>query len=175
MREALAGAPVGEPSVASTPPVRYNRPGGGVMTAGEDIYGSAEHLAFRDTVRKFVQTELVPRAREFDQLGRIDKSLYRKMGELGLLGIRWDLRDGGQGLDYSYHAVFLEELALCDNAGVAMGISVQTDMATPALARFGSDELKRRYLTPPSAASRWAASRGTSPAAGPTAPGSRRA
>src|SRR5207244_6704039 len=122
--------------------------GGGVMTAGEDIYGSAEHLAFRDTVRKFVQTELVPRAREFDQLGRIDKSLYRKMGELGLLGIRWDLRDGGQGLDYSYHAVFLEELALCDNAGVAMGISVQTDMATPALARFGSDELKRRYLTP---------------------------
>src|SRR5437773_8457577 len=118
------------------------------MTAGEDIYGSAGHLAYRDTVRKCGQTERVPRAREFDQLGRIDTSLYRKMGELGLLGIRWDLRDGGQGLDYSYHAVFLEELALCDNAGVAMGISVQTDMATPALARFGSDELKRRYLTP---------------------------
>src|SRR5207253_1607039 len=148
MREVLARAPAGEPSVASARPVRYNRPGGGVMTAGEDIYGSPEHLAFRDTVRKFVQTELVPRAREFDQLGRIDKSLYRKMCELGLLGIRWDPRDGGQGLDYSYHAVFLEELALCDNAGVAMGISVQTDIATPALARFGRDELKRRYLTP---------------------------
>src|SRR5437773_55422 len=165
MREALAGALAGvrrpaslpvahealrveEPSVASARPVRYNRRRGGAMTAGEDIYGSAEHLAFRDTVRKFVQTELVPRAREFDHLGRIDKSLYRKMGELGLLGIRWDPRYGGQGLDYSYHAVFLEELALCDNAGVAMGISVQTDMATPALARFGSDELKRRYLTP---------------------------
>src|SRR5207253_2675389 len=148
MREVLARAPAGEPSVASARPVRYNRPGGGVMTAGEDIYGSPEHLAFRDTVRKFVQTELVPRAREFDQLGRIDKSLYRKMGELGLLGIRWDPEYGGQGLDYSYHAVFLEELALCDNAGVAMGISVQTDMATPALARFGSDALKRKYLTP---------------------------
>ena len=55
---------------------------------GDDIYGSAEHQAFRETVRMFVQAELVPRAREFDELGRFDKSLYRKMGDLGLLGIR---------------------------------------------------------------------------------------
>ena len=54
---------------------------------GDDIYGSPEHQAFRETVHRFVQTELVPRAREFDHLGRIDKSLYRKMGDLGLLGI----------------------------------------------------------------------------------------
>ena len=70
------------------------------------------------------------------------------MGELGLLGIRYDRSTAGQGLDYSYQAIFLEELALCDNAGVAMGISVQTDMATPALHRFGSEELKKRYLVP---------------------------
>src|SRR5438093_10987371 len=119
-----------------------------MTNSGDDIYGSPEHQALRETARRFVQTELVPRAREFDKLGRIDKALYRKMGDLGLLGIRYDPRHGGQGLDYSFHAVFLEELALCDNAGVAMGITVQTDMATPALARFGSDELKRRYLTP---------------------------
>ena len=56
---------------------------------GDDVYGSPEHLAFRETVRRFVQTELVPRAREFDQMGRIDKALYRKMGDLGLLGIRY--------------------------------------------------------------------------------------
>jgi|DewCreStandDraft_2_1066082.scaffolds.fasta_scaffold08120_1 citronellyl-CoA dehydrogenase len=115
---------------------------------GEDIYGSPEHRAFRETVRRFVQTELVPRAREFDKMGRIDKSLYRKMGELGLLGIRYDPKYGGLGLDYSYHAIFLEEIAQCDNAGVAMGISVQTDMATPALHRFGSEELKQKYLVP---------------------------
>ncbi len=118
------------------------------MNPGDDIYGSAEHLAFRETVRKFVQTELVPRAREFDEMGRFDKSLYKKMGELGLLGIRYDPKYGGLGLDYSYHAIFLEELSLCDNAGVCMGISVQTDMATPALHRFGSDELKQKYLVP---------------------------
>src|SRR5262245_38438510 len=114
----------------------------------DDVYGTPEHQQFRAVVRKFVQTELVPRAREFDEKGRPDKAICRQLGEMGLLGIRYDLPYGGQGLDYSYHAVFLEEMALCDNAGVAMGVSVQTDMATPALHRFGSEELKQRYLVP---------------------------
>src|SRR5512135_1601437 len=135
-------------------------------TPGEDVYGSAEHQAFRETVRKFVQSELAPRAREFDQKGRIDKSLYRKMGDLGLLGIRYDPKYGGQGLDYSYQAIFLEELTLCDNAGVAMGISVQTDMATPALHRFGSEELKRKYLVPAIKGEQVAAIAVTEPSAG---------
>jgi citronellyl-CoA dehydrogenase len=137
-----------------------------MYTPGEDIYGSAEHQAFRQTVRKFVQSELAPRAREFDKMGRIDKSLYRMMGELGLLGIRYDSKYGGLGLDYSYHAVFLEELSSCDNAGVAMGISVQTDMATPALHRFGSEELKQKYLVPAIRGEHVAAIAVTEPAAG---------
>lgn len=115
---------------------------------GDDVYGSAEHKAFREVVRKFIQTEVAPRAREFDKMGRFDRSIYPKMGELGLLGIRYDTKYGGQGLDYSYQAIFLEELTLCDNAGVSMGLSVHTDMATPALHRFGSEELKRKYLVP---------------------------
>jgi citronellyl-CoA dehydrogenase len=117
-------------------------------------------------VRKFVQSELVPRAREFDAMGRPDKAIFRRLGELGLLGIRYDPRYGGQGLDYSFHAVFLEELALCDNSGVAMGISVQTDMATPALHRFGSDELKERYLVPAIRGEQVAAIAVTEPGAG---------
>ena len=133
---------------------------------GDDVYGSPEHLAFRETVRRFVQTELTPRAREFDQMGRIDKSLYRKMGALGLLGIRYGEQYGGQGLDYSYQAIFLEEVALCDNAGVCMGISVQTDMATPALHRFGSEELKQRYLVPAIRGEQVAAIAVTEPSAG---------
>ena len=133
---------------------------------GEDIYGSSEHQALRDTVRKFVQTELAPRAREFDKMGRIDKSLFLKMGDLGLLGIRYDPAYGGLGLDYSYHAVFLEELALCDNAGVAMGITVQTDMATPALHSFGTEELKQKYLVPAIRGEQVAAIAVTEPGAG---------
>jgi citronellyl-CoA dehydrogenase len=134
--------------------------------AGEDIYGSAEHRVFRGVVRKFVEAELVPRAREFDELGRPDRSVFRRLGEMGLLGIRYDAKYGGQGLDYSYHAVFLEELALCDNAGVAMGVSVQTDMATPALARFGSEDLKEQYLVPAIRGEQVAAIAVTEPGAG---------
>jgi citronellyl-CoA dehydrogenase len=113
-----------------------------------DLYGSPEHLLFRRTVRKFVQEELKPRAREFDAAGRIDKSLYRTMGELGMLGLRYDPKWGGAGLDWSYTAVLFDEVGRCDNAGVTMGITVQTDMATPSLHQFGTDELRRRYLVP---------------------------
>jgi len=132
----------------------------------QSVYGSAEHQAFRAMVRKFVREEMVPRAREFDEAGRPDKNVFRRLGELGLLGIRYDPKYGGQGLDYSYHAVFLEELALCDNAGVAMGITVQTDMATPALARFGSEELKEKYLVPAIRGEQVAAIAVTEPSAG---------
>src|SRR6202795_135826 len=114
----------------------------------DDIYDTPEHELFRQTVRKFVLEELAPRAREFDQMGRIDKRLYRTMGELGMLGLRYDPKWGGSGLDWSYTAVMFEEVARCDNAGVAMGITVQTDMATPSLHLFGSDELRARYLVP---------------------------
>jgi len=134
--------------------------------AGEDIYGSPEHLAFRATVRKFVEAELAPRAREFDEMGRPDKAIFRRLGEMGLLGIRYDPKYGGGGLDYSYHAVFLEELTRCDNSGVAMGISVQTDMATPALHRFGSEELKEKYLVPAIRGEHVAAIAVTEPGAG---------
>jgi citronellyl-CoA dehydrogenase len=113
-----------------------------------DLYSTPEHESFRQTVRKFVETYLAPRAREFDQMGRIDKKLYRKMGELGMLGICYDPKWGGGGLDWSFTAVMYEELVRADNAGVVMGISVQTDMATPSLHQFGTDELRRRYLTP---------------------------
>src|SRR5262250_319673 len=113
-----------------------------------EIYDTPEHELFRHTVRKFVQEELAPRAREFDQMGRIDKALFRKMGDLGMLGLKYDPEWGGAGLDWSYTAILFDEIGRCDNAGVAMGISVHTDMATPSLHQFGSDELKRRYLVP---------------------------
>jgi citronellyl-CoA dehydrogenase len=113
-----------------------------------DLYSTAEHELFRATVRKFVDEELAPRAREFDQMGRIDKSLFKKMGELGMLGLRYDPKWGGAGLDWSFTTVLFEEVVRCDNAGVGMGISVHTDMATPSLHDFGSDELRERFLVP---------------------------
>jgi citronellyl-CoA dehydrogenase len=113
-----------------------------------DLFSTPEHELFRSTVRKFVEEEIAPRAREFDQMGRFDKSLYRKMGALGMLGLRYDPKWGGSGLDWTYTAIMFEEIARADNAGVAMGISVHTDMATPSLHLFGSDELRERFLVP---------------------------
>ena len=113
-----------------------------------DLFDTPEHEVFRETARKFVQEQLVPRAREFDEKGRMDKSLFRKMGDLDMLGLRYDPRWGGAGLDWSFTTVLFEEIARCDNAGVAMALSVHTDMATPSLHEFGSDELRQRYLVP---------------------------
>ena len=107
-----------------------------------DLFATPEHELFRETVRKFVETELRPRAREFDEMGMIDKRLYKRMGDLGMLGLRYDPEWGGAGLDWTFTAVMFEELARCDNAGVSLGISVQTDMATPSLHQFGSEELR---------------------------------
>lgn len=70
------------------------------------------------------------------------------MGDLGFLGIRYDTKYGGQGLDYWYELVFLEELARINCMAVPMAIEVQTNMATPAIEEFGSEYLKKTYLKP---------------------------
>jgi hypothetical protein len=88
------------------------------------------------------------------------------MGELGFLGLRYDPRWGGAGLDWTFTAVLFEELTRCDNAGVVMGISVQTDMATPSLHRFGSDALREQYLAPAIRGEQVTAIAVTEPAAG---------
>jgi citronellyl-CoA dehydrogenase len=132
----------------------------------DDLYGTPEHELFRQTVRKFVDQELRPRAREFDRMGRIDKSLFETMGDLGMLGLRYDPRYGGAGLDWSFTALMFEELGRSDNAGVSLGISVHTDMATPSLAEFGSEELKQTYLVPSIAGEQVSAIAVTEPDAG---------
>lgn len=113
-----------------------------------DLTASSEHQAFREMVRKFTEEEFRPRAREFDKAGRIDKALFKQMGELGMLGLRYEPEYGGGGLDWTFSTVLHEELGRSDNAGATLAISVHTEMSTPSLARFGSDALKREYLIP---------------------------
>jgi len=112
-------------------------------------YFTAEHEAFRRVVRRFVETEINPHVEEWEA-ARIwpARDVLKKMGNLGLLGLNYPEEYGGGGVDYWYSAVLLEELGRADCAAVPMGIAVHTDMATPALAEFGSDELKRRFLAP---------------------------
>jgi citronellyl-CoA dehydrogenase len=108
-----------------------------------------EHTMFRRTVRDFVDHEINPHAEEWERSGMFPAhELFPKLGALGVLGIEYDPAYGGQGADHLYTAIFGEEFGRCATGGVAMAVSVQTDMATPALHRFGSHELKERYLTP---------------------------
>jgi citronellyl-CoA dehydrogenase len=74
--------------------------------------------------------------------------VIKKAGRLGLLGVNKPEAYGGMGLDYSYQMVVTEELGTCRGGSVPMALGVQTDMATPALARWGSDELRREFLAP---------------------------
>ncbi|MFQ3200938.1 MAG: citronellyl-CoA dehydrogenase [Zhongshania sp.] len=108
-----------------------------------------EHEAIRQTIAKFIDTEINPHADQWEADGIFPAhKLFKKMGDLGLLGICKPIEHGGMGLDYSYQIVFSEELGRIATGGVAMAIGVQTDMATPALARFGSDALCKEFLAP---------------------------
>ena len=108
-----------------------------------------EHEAIRQTTAKFIDAEINPHADKWEADGIFPAhELFKKMGDLGLLGICKPIEYGGMGLDYSYQIVFSEELGRIATGGVSMGIGVQTDMATPALARFGSDELRKEFLVP---------------------------
>lgn len=108
-----------------------------------------QHDQIRRTVAQFVEKEINPYVEEWEAAGLFPAhEVFRKAGQLGLLGINKPEAYGGLGLDYSYSLVALEELGTALHGSVPLAITVQTDMATPALARFGSDELKAQFLAP---------------------------
>ncbi len=108
-----------------------------------------EHEELRRTTSRFIETEINPHVDEWedDEIFPAHE-LFKKLGDAGLLGIHKPEAFGGMGLDYSYQTVFNEELGTINCSGVPMAIGVQTDMATPALARYGSDELRQEFLAP---------------------------
>lgn len=113
------------------------------------LYFDKDHDMFRHTVRRFVEREINPHVEQWEhERGFPGHQLFKKMGDIGLLGVSYPEEYGGAGLDYWYNVVMAEELGRADCAGVPMAISVHTDMATPALEQFGSEELKQRFLVP---------------------------
>jgi len=110
---------------------------------------TAEHRALAETVKRFCEQEINPHVKEWEAAETFPAhEVFKKMGKLGLLGVKYDTAYGGMGLDFSYSMVVAEELGAIPCGGVPMAIGVQTDMCTPALHRFGSDELKKEYLAP---------------------------
>ena len=110
---------------------------------------TADHEEPRRTLQRFIANEINPHIDAWEAEGQFPAhELFKKLGDLGLLGLNKPVEFGGLGLDYSYALMMAEELGGIADGSVPMAIGVHTDMATPALARFGSDEVRREFLAP---------------------------
>jgi alkylation response protein AidB-like acyl-CoA dehydrogenase len=106
-----------------------------------------EHDQLRESIGSFVTRELAPHAAEWEETTFPDW-VFQRLGELGFLGLTFPEEYGGQGGDYYCSIVLAEEMTRCNSGGVAMGVAVHTDMATPPILAFGTEEQKQRYLVP---------------------------
>jgi alkylation response protein AidB-like acyl-CoA dehydrogenase len=127
---------------------------------------TAEHEELRASVRRFVDAEIRPRVEEWETAGSFPDSVFARCGELGFLGLHYEERWGGGGGDLIAGVVFIEELARCGAGAIPMAVGVQTDMATPALAEFGTDDQRDRWLRPAIAGTKIGAIAITEPDAG---------
>jgi acyl-CoA dehydrogenase len=109
-------------------------------------YVSDEHELFRAQIRRFVDDEVKPVADAWEQAGEVPRAVLGRMGELGMLGIRYPEAYGGTALDALASVVFAEELGRSTYGGFAITVLTQTDTASPPIAVVGTPEQKARYL-----------------------------
>lgn len=112
------------------------------------IYGP-DHTEIRNAIRRFIEGEITPHVHEWEENGMWPAhEICKKAGDAGFLGINRPEEYGGMGLDLSYSMVWAEELGRIPAGGVATGLSITSQMATPALAAHGSDALRKEFLIP---------------------------
>lgn len=107
-----------------------------------------EHELLRETIRRFVAKELRPHAMEWEDAQWMPNEVFGRCAELGLLGLKYEERYGGQGGGYLHDAVFAEELARCGSGGVGAAIGGHVNIATPPIWKFGTEDQKQRFLVP---------------------------
>jgi alkylation response protein AidB-like acyl-CoA dehydrogenase len=112
------------------------------------LYFTEEHDMLRQSIREFVERELRPHADEWEEEGYFPDWVFKRMGELGYLGLHYPEEYGGGGGDYFTNIVLVEELARCGTDGINTGVAVQIGMATPPILAFGTEEQKQKYLVP---------------------------
>lgn len=110
---------------------------------------SDDHRELRKSLDRFIATEINPYVQQWEDAEQFPShELFKKAGDAGFLGITKPVEYGGMGLDFTYTVVWAEALGTIDCGGIASAMGVQTDMCTPALARHGSDALRREFLAP---------------------------
>jgi len=125
-----------------------------------------EHEEFRAAVRSFVERELRPHVRAWEEARWFPNEVFARCAQLGYLGLKYPAAYGGQDGGYVADAVFTEELARCGSGGLAAGIGAHVGIATPPIWKFGTEAQKQRYLVPAIAGEKIAALGITEPDAG---------
>lgn len=111
-------------------------------------YFSEAHIQMRKIIRDFVEKEIKPNVDKWEEEGLFSSELFKRMADVGLLGLQYPEEVGGQGGDYFMGIVLAEELARSGCGSIPMAIGVQTDMATPPIFKFGTKEQHEKYLKP---------------------------
>lgn len=109
---------------------------------------TAEHQIFRESLRHFIQKEINPHIDQWEREGQIDKNIWKKMGEMGYMGLNYPESLQGLDLDFYYSLIFCEELTYCYSGGFAISALVIQYMSAPYLLKYGSEYLKEKYLAP---------------------------
>jgi len=109
---------------------------------------TAEHQIFRESLRHFIQKEIIPHIDQWEKEGQIDKNIWKKMGEMGYMGLNYPENLNGLDLDFYYSLIFCEELSYCYSGGFTISALVIQYMSAPYLLKYGSDYLKEKYLAP---------------------------
>ena len=111
----------------------------------EDLYFSEEHIMLRDMVREFAQNEVKPLAQKLDETGEFPHESVKKMAKLGLMGIPWEEKYGGTGMDTLALVIAIEELGkvCCSTAATLMA---HTSLGTAPIVMYGTEEQKEKYL-----------------------------
>lgn len=114
----------------------------------QTIKFTAEHQIFRDTLRAFIRKEITPYVDDWEKQGEIDRNVWKKMGDMGLMGLNSPEVYGGLELDFYYSLILCEELSYCFSGGFTISALVIQFMSAPYLLKYGSEDLKIRYLKP---------------------------
>ena len=112
----------------------------------KSYYFTEEHELFRESFRAFLEKEVRPNIDQWEEDRRIPRDVWKKMGEMGFLGLSYPEEYGGMSLDFFYDVVFNEELGRMNSGGFAITQQVTQYMSGPYILKYGSEELKKKYL-----------------------------